>query len=522
MKQKFLTVISIILLAAVVAPNFAYAFSTDVLDNPTYMQSADGFTYKEVSVSENGFTRKLYYGEYNATASDSKYEWVLHSVRSGSTTTLTTVRDIAEDYEETTGRKVLFASNGDFFNTTGANVESYVVDGIVISKGSFSTKHCVGFDNNGKIAIGRMTEVSTRLALYSDGERRLFEIENFNSAPTSGIAIYNTAGSYTLENVGVMIVKTDSATLTNYPVWGTDYTMTQSGVKESVTFTLKSGQFAVVYTAQDEQTFASHTFGQQVDMVEIPAGDFEGCTYVIGGYDILVNNGTVGSSFHTDNSGNVNRARTLIGFREDGTCFVCMVDEIGGSTGITVTKEAELASALGADYALELDGGGSTTSVVRIDDELTVRNSPSDGSERKVSNAVLLVEKQAESDDSADEPEVGEITFEKTSAMSGDAPSLDGLLDGNVLTLPQNTFSRGGYVFDGWQIDGEIYSPGDKVTVPEEGLTVSAVWKADSSGHLTTDPDYRDLYIGLAVCGVVAIVSAVVAVVIFSKKRRQK
>ena len=58
---------------------------------------------------------------------------------------------------------------------------------------------------------------------------------------------------------------------------------------------------------------------------------------------------------------------------------------------------------LGAKYALELDGGGSSTVIVRINDELTLRNKPSDGSMRAVSNAILLVEK-AEEEDVEDTP----------------------------------------------------------------------------------------------------------------------
>jgi hypothetical protein len=83
--------------------------------------------------------------------------------------------------------------------------------------------------------------------------------------------------------------------------------------------------------------------------------------------------------------------------KEDGTMFVCIVDGrgAGGSVGLTVEGEAQLAGALGAQYSLELDGGGSSTMIVRIDDKLTLRNIPSDGSMRKVANVILLVEKPA-------------------------------------------------------------------------------------------------------------------------------
>ena len=245
-----------------------------------------------------------------------------------------------------------------------------------------------------------MTEVEPRLVVYTNsGQMQQFEINKYNQQPAAGeIAIYNVPGTYTVTNAGVMIVKAGSANLNQYPVWGTDYTMTTPGVHATKEFKLNSGQYAVVYTEEDNTTFAKHVFGEAVDLVEIPAGQYEDCTWVVGGYDVIVNNYQVNTKCHTDNSGNANAPRTFIGFKEDGTGFLCVVDgrQPGYSSGITVNQEAELAAALGAKYALELDGGGSSTVIVRINDELTLRNQPSDGSMRRVSNAILLVEKEIE------------------------------------------------------------------------------------------------------------------------------
>ena len=202
---------------------------------------------------------------------------------------------------------------------------------------------------------------------------------------------------YTVTNAGALVVKAESSNLTAYPVWGSNYHMTSSGVQDSKEFTLKSGQYAIVYTAEHNKIFKSHTFGDPIDLVEIPAGEFAGCTWVLGGYDILVDDFKVNTNCHSDNSGDAKAPRTFVGFKADGTGFLCVVDGrgAGGSAGITVNKEAELASVLGAQFALELDGGGSSTMIIRENDTLTLRNTPSDGSMRKVSNAIMLVEKPA-------------------------------------------------------------------------------------------------------------------------------
>lgn len=403
--KKILAFISLVLVFVMLTTITASAaISTSVLNNPNYSKTIDGIKYIEKDSKEFGSsTRQIFYGEYNTTTKDAKYEWVIHSIKVGTTTTLATVMNIAKDYEAKTGRKVMLAVNGDYFSGS-ENVESYVNDGLVFKKGNFATKHCIGFDNNGKVVIGRMTETDVALVTYdANGNKQLFKIDKFNQQPKEGeIALYNTSGTFTVTNAGVMVVNTDSANLSAYPVWGTEQTLIGRGVKDSKSFTLKSGQYAIVYTSTHNDIFSNYKKGD-AHLYETPAGAYEGCDWVVGGYDMLVNNYTVNTNCHTDNSGSSYRARTFIGFKEDGTGFVCVVDEIGGSTGITVNQEAQLASALGAKYALELDGGGSSTMIVRINDTLTLRNSPSDGSMRKVSNVVLLVEK-AEEIETPDDP----------------------------------------------------------------------------------------------------------------------
>lgn len=409
MKKKLFSVVTALLAVVTLTQGVSAAFSNSVLDNATYTLTNGSFVYKEQTVQEGG-QQKLFYGEYNAASDDAQYEWVIHSIRNGSDTTLSTVMDIAKDYEAKTGRKVMFASNGDYFYTTGNNVESYVNDSIVISKGAFTHKHCIGFDNKGKVVIGRMTEVEKRLMIVLDGQRYFFEIDAYNRDPgENGIAIYTTPGTYVVEDAGKYICKTSSSNLTSYPVWGQSSRMSDGEVTDTDPFTLRSGQFAVVVRGEQAQYFYDNIkYGVEVDLVEIPGGEFKDCTWVLGGYDILVDDGTVNTNCHTDNDGSGKAPRTFIGFKEDGTAFLCMVDGrgSGGSIGISVNKEAELASALGAKYALELDGGGSTTAIVRIDDQLTLRNTPSDGHMRRVSNAIMLVEKpklEQSGDNSGDE-----------------------------------------------------------------------------------------------------------------------
>jgi len=83
--------------------------------------------------------------------------------------------------------------------------------------------------------------------------------------------------------------------------------------------------------------------------------------------------------------------RTAIGIDYDtGHVLMLVVDgRQSFSRGYTMVELANLMQALGADDALNLDGGGSSTLLaLRTDGILDVLNSPSDGVERKVANGL--------------------------------------------------------------------------------------------------------------------------------------
>jgi len=72
--------------------------------------------------------------------------------------------------------------------------------------------------------------------------------------------------------------------------------------------------------------------------------------------------------------------------------FLMTVDgRAAGSVGMTLTEEAERLLQLGATWAMNLDGGGSTVMWIR---GYGVVNRPSDGRERRVPNALVIVPKK--------------------------------------------------------------------------------------------------------------------------------
>ncbi len=82
--------------------------------------------------------------------------------------------------------------------------------------------------------------------------------------------------------------------------------------------------------------------------------------------------------------------RTGAGFSKDkSTLYFCVVDgRTTLSAGVTTKQLAEIMLSAGAYEAMNLDGGGSSAMYI---DALGIVNSPSDGSERAVGNAVYAV-----------------------------------------------------------------------------------------------------------------------------------
>jgi exopolysaccharide biosynthesis protein len=90
--------------------------------------------------------------------------------------------------------------------------------------------------------------------------------------------------------------------------------------------------------------------------------------------------------------------RTAVGIREDGTVLLFVADgRFKQAEGLTLTELQQLLRWLGCCDALNLDGGGSTTMYLNLDDYQGVINYPSDNArfdhagERGVSNAVMVI-----------------------------------------------------------------------------------------------------------------------------------
>jgi len=133
----------------------------------------------------------------------------------------------------------------------------------------------------------------------------------------------------------------------------------------------------------------------QVNLTTDP--DWHGFQLAIGGGPQLVRDGEVIADPYAPAAGERDRRYPVaaVGIGRDGRTVLLV--EVDGrqphlSIGLTPAQLAVYLRRLGAFQAMELDSGGSATMVVRLPGQLvpSVVNSPSDGRERPVANALLV------------------------------------------------------------------------------------------------------------------------------------
>lgn len=116
--------------------------------------------------------------------------------------------------------------------------------------------------------------------------------------------------------------------------------------------------------------------------------------------------------------------RTGVGFTKGGKVIFVTVDgRQRRSRGMTLVQFARFFRSLGAHSALNLDGGGSTTMVVRG----RVMNRPSDRSERPVSSALVVLSRKRKGNSHARSVAPDVAPEEVWSDVAGDPASTGGL-----------------------------------------------------------------------------------------------
>lgn len=113
-----------------------------------------------------------------------------------------------------------------------------------------------------------------------------------------------------------------------------------------------------------------------------------GTVEMMGGSPVLLQDGVDVTDGNCHQYLCLRHPRTGVGVRANGDVLLVVVDgRITTSKGVTPSEFAQIMKELGAVDALNLDGGGSSTMVV----DGRIKNAPTDGVERKVSTALVVL-----------------------------------------------------------------------------------------------------------------------------------
>lgn len=339
-----------------------------------------------------------------------------------------TLSDMAEKLEEE-GKRVVGGMNGDFFVvSSGQPLGLVVTDGILRSSSSYI--YAVGFRADGTAFMGQPNLKVT--AWWGSGNLSLTgginKVRRTTKEGGGPVLLTGEIGSSTGNTQpGVDVIlrplpvedrdetqMDPTVTPEEEPRLAGDLPLSQelkigSGVACQVEEirettgkegTIPAGCYVISVNGAEEASLLEKVralqVGERVEIGIVAADPVwnEAVTAMGGLYRLLENGKVCGAPDEKDTVWTQHTARTAVGIREDGTVLFYTLDGKlpGVSMGISCTQAAQRLKELGCVDAICLDGGGSTTfGVTRPEEEnFSVINTPRDGAERKVSNAIFL------------------------------------------------------------------------------------------------------------------------------------
>lgn len=310
----------------------------------------------------------------------------------------------AVSYAREQGHHVVAAVNTDFFSSS-----SGVPMGIVIQDGVYQSspekRNAVFIDEDGAFQYLSAPEVS--LSLTNGRSGQTVTPHHFNKLRTASGGMYllnsdfSSVSTRTSSSGWFVLMRPveEDAKLT------VDTSM-ELEVAEMFTYSgaiaIREGEY--VLTADDQSGYGhiyqSFQVGDRITLTTA-CGDeaLTGAQWASGCGDIMIEDQELTDPSQWNYATDGRQPRTALGVKRDGTVLLYAVDgrRAGYSTGMTQTELAEFLLDEGCEWAVNLDGGGSTAMSVWVPGQgsPSVQNRPSDGSQRKCSSYLLLVADQA-------------------------------------------------------------------------------------------------------------------------------
>jgi len=270
--------------------------------------------------------------------------------------------------------RAVVAINGGFFAYDGAAVGAMLVDGEWIRL-PWGGRTAVGFDESGRAHIGNLQTLA--LARFSSGLK--LPVRDLNGWPDKGriTALTRRFGSFYRLGTGEMAVVVSGGVVVSRPGGG------------GVAIPPERG-FVLVASGAARPFLEKIALGERAGLNVQPLG-WPKISTALGGGPRLLRGGRIdipAENFRSDVTTGTG-PRTAFGLDKWGRYILLIADGRQGfySTGLTLPELAATMRKLGAVEAMNLDGGGSTAMAVRG----RIINRPSDGTERSVSNALLVM-----------------------------------------------------------------------------------------------------------------------------------
>ena len=246
------------------------------------------------------------------------------------------------------------------------------------------------------------TEETFSLPEYEEGDEvtSILPVSYFNKYPTEwGAYLLDdafSASTKSQKNSLEVVIKLDDPDA--YAVLGQSLTGEISAIHHNTTDTAIEKGYLVISVCETSvlrPDYNNIAIGDKIEISFSCADGWENIVTAIGGSDVFIKNGEIDNSVINESSEKIANPRTAVGVRADGTVILFVADGRQDiSYGFRLVSLAETLISFGCVYAINLDGGGSSTAAVKYpgEENTVLVNSPSDKAERSVSNALLLVD----------------------------------------------------------------------------------------------------------------------------------
>lgn len=274
------------------------------------------------------------------------------------------------------------AINGGFFAGDGYPIGHLVIDGetkVLFDENVYRTS--LAIMENGRVVIDNIQPV---LAVHLPGVEERLLVDCLNRWPVAdGIGLY----------------KEDWGRPTSPATTGlvTEIAVNKNNVVETVVqgvggLPIPEGGYVVSFWGEKAHLASHVAVGDKVWVGQYFGEGMGGLKHLLSGGPLLVKDGKpVDNAAKEGFTGNIlnNAPRTAVGVKSNGNIILVVIDgrQPGYSAGVKFAELSEIMIDLGAVTAVNLDGGGSTEMIV----DGKIVNKPSDGKERGLSNALLVL-----------------------------------------------------------------------------------------------------------------------------------